>query len=144
MLAAANGADEVGEMIAEIGAGRSRRLLAAEEAVVLAGVRGPQLEETCRSIKSGANRTGLVFRDTGFEVGEPVADFEHHHLFSATIACREAGVERVGRRLIAVEHEVAAKGADAGGIFYSQAPTGRVDLMDALVSDVAVAIVPEP
>src|SRR5207248_8649300 len=52
--------------------------------------------------------------------------------------------ERVRRLLIVIEEEVAADGADLGRIFYAEQPAGCVDLVDALVSDVAIAVIPEP
>ena len=73
-----------------------------------------------------------------------MADFEGHHLLLAAIVEFEAGAQGVGRLLVVVEHEVAADGADFGGILHAQSPAGHVHLVNALVADVAVAVVPEP
>ena len=74
----------------------------------------------------------------------PVAHFEFHHLLLAALVELERAVERVGRLLVVVEHEVAADGADLGRILHAQAPAGDVHFVDALVAEIAVAVIPEP
>ena len=39
---------------------------------------------------------------------------------------------------------MAADGAHLGWIFHTQSPARHVHLMDALIADVAVAVIPEP
>src|ERR1700729_4334997 len=73
-----------------------------------------------------------------------MADLEGHHLLLVATAKFKAGAQGVGCLLIVVEHEVAADGADFGGIFYTQPPASHIDLVNALVAQVAIAVVPEP
>ncbi len=73
-----------------------------------------------------------------------MADLELHHLAPAVVVELEGAVQRVGRFLIVVEHEVAADGADLRRILHAQTPARHVHLVDALVAQIAVAGVPEP
>ncbi len=73
-----------------------------------------------------------------------MAHFKGHHLRFAAIAKLKAGAQGVGRLLVIVEHEMPADGADFGGILHAQAPARHIDLVNALVAQVAVAVVPEP
>src|ERR1019366_1649268 len=56
----------------------------------------------------------------------------------------EGAVQRVGRFLIVVEHELAADGAGFGGELHAQAPASDIDFVNALVAQVAIAVGPIP
>ena len=65
-------------------------------------------------------------------------------LLLAALVELEGAVQGVGRFLVVVEHEVAADGADLGRVLHAEAPAGDVHFVDALVAEIAVAVVPEP
>src|ERR1700683_2581731 len=83
-------------------------------------------------------------RNAGFTVRHPVTDFELHHLAPAVVVEFESAVERVGRFLIVVVHEVPANGADLHRVLHAQAPSRDIHFVDALIAEVAVAGIPEP
>ena len=118
----------------------------AQEALIAAVVFVPDREVALGAVEDCADGVaGLAaLADAGFVVGHPVAHLEFHHLLLAALVEFEGGVQGVGRLLVVVEHEVAADGADLGRILHAQAPARDIHLVDALVADVAVAVVPEP
>src|SRR5438477_362957 len=94
---------------------------------------------------AGSNRTVRAGAYLRLVVGDPVADFEFHHL--ALAACpleTEAGVQSIGRLLIVIEHEVPTHGRDGRGETNAQTPARNVNFVDGLVADFTVAGVPDP
>src|SRR6185437_12426913 len=73
-----------------------------------------------------------------------MANFEYEKFSGAFVVKFAADVEHVGRLLVIVKHHVAADGADLLRILYAQAPASDIELMDALVAEIAVAVVPKP
>ena len=89
-------------------------------------------------------RPGAGRADGRFRVAHPVAHLEFQHGALAVFVELEGAVEGVGRLLVVVEHEVAADGGRLHGILHAQSPARHVHLVDALVAQVAVAVIPEP
>src|SRR5262245_32128105 len=87
---------------------------------------------------------GVGLTDTGFMVGDPMPDLENHDLFRGILAEFESGGQCVGRLLIVIEHEMASDRTDLGRILHPQAPAGHINLVDSLVTQVAVAVIPKP
>ena len=59
-------------------------------------------------------RPKLPCADHGLVVSDPVADLKFHHLFLAAGQIKfERAVQRVGRLLIVIEHEVSPDGGDS-------------------------------
>src|SRR5262249_8218879 len=95
----------------------------------------------------GRNAAGTIgpSTDFGFVVGEPMADFDLHHLRFAVGGFEHVGgVERVWRFLIIIVHEVRADGGELRGGLDAKAGAGYVDFVDCLIADVTVAGVPDP
>src|SRR5579862_2007292 len=82
--------------------------------------------------------------DAGLVVADPVAHFELQHLAFPYAVELERTIQRVGRFLIIIEHEMPAHAGRLYGKVDAQAPARDIDLMCALVADVAVAVIPEP
>src|ERR1039458_6314187 len=147
-LAAAHGVNEVGPVIAhrlDGGRPRPRLLVAAEPGGVLVGVFVPHREIALGAVERGSDGvTGFGLADAGFVVGDPVADFKDQYLLRGALVEFESGGQGVGRLLIVIENEMAAEAADRGGIFHSQAPAGHIELVNSLVAQVAVAVIPKP
>ena len=173
LLPAANGLDEISEMVLLVltASGRTRLLIVAEpgpvsvvavhrheafravenvpDGVVVSGVR-PELGLAglrfgCR--ESGRRNTPLesALANAGFVVGDPAPDFEFQHLAFAVRHVEFAGnVQGVRRLLVVVKHEVAAHRGNFVGIADAQSPARDIHFMDALVADVAVAVRPVP
>src|SRR6185295_6233694 len=75
---------------------------------------------------------------------DPVPDFEDHHFLFPGLVEFEGCGDGVRSLLVVIEHEMSADGADLGRIFHAESPARHVHLMDALVSHVAIAVLPEP
>src|SRR5262249_43918159 len=86
----------------------------------------------------------LALIDARFVWRDPVPHLEGHHLLFAVYIEFEAGVNRVRRLLIILEHELPADGADLRRVRDAEPPSRDVHFVDALVAEIAVAGVPEP
>src|SRR6266446_41396 len=95
----------------------------------------------------GGHTTGTVSAGAylGLMVGDPVADFEFHHLALAPRNLEtEAGIQSIGCLLVVIEHEVSTHGRHGRGEPNAQTPARDVDFVDCLVTDFTVAGVPDP
>ena len=143
MVAAADGADEVSEMARAVvlASFRAWAFLAVAAEVGFVGVAG-EGHVAFRAPENVADVVVRRFAETAFVVSDPVTDFEdQHHVAAGEF---HGGDERVGRGLVVIEHVMAAHGLHAGGHIDVQAPAGDIHLVDALVADIAVAVLPLP
>lgn len=79
---------------------------------------------------------------TQFGIGYPMANFEDYHFVFVGVFVR--GDHAIGSFLIVFEHEVAT---DATGLCRqsdAESPAGHIELMHALIADVAVTVIPVP
>ena len=78
-------------------------------------------------------------------IGHPMPDFESDH---SALAVRQVVFERavqvVWSLLIVVEHKMAADRAYFVGKAQAHAPSSHVHLVNTLVANIAIAVVPEP
>src|SRR5262249_1773954 len=122
-----------------------RLLLFAEED--LETVRRAQV--TFRTVNDIAHHVRLASRTAAGDnarlaVRHPVADLEDQHLPLAALIEFEIRGHRIGRLLVAIEHKGTTDSADLGRVFHAEQPARRIDLVYALIAEVAVSIVPEP
>ena len=73
-----------------------------------------------------------------------MAHLEHQHFLFPAVFELERGDLRIGRLLVVVEQIVPAHRADLRGVFHAEGEARRVDLVGALIADVAVAVIPLP
>ena len=73
-----------------------------------------------------------------------MAHFERHHPLLTVDVELVGRADRIRRLLIVVEHELAANRGDLRRVRDAEAPSRLVDLVNALVADVAVPGIPEP
>ena len=97
-----------------------------------------------RAVKQVADPAASLRTDVRLAVGDPVPHVRHQHLLLPAAVELPGGGDGVGRLLVVVEHEVTAHGADLGRVGHAQAPALHVDLVQALVPHVAVAVFPLP
>ncbi|SPE29499.1 hypothetical protein SBA2_450115 [Acidobacteriia bacterium SbA2] len=166
LLAALDAVDEVPPVVAAgLGVGPGFLFLAEPGLVGIVSVHGHIALRAIEDVANGILRSfalGASFRgvaqcrghiaaaesrraDFRLVIRNPVAYFELHH---APLAVRHielpGHVERVGRLLVVIEHEVPADGRNLVRKLHSQAPTRHVEFVDALVADVSVPRVPDP
>ena len=78
-------------------------------------------------------------------IGDPVTDFDLHHLaLLVGVLEVEGRVQHIGCFLIVVEHEVPAHCGNLDREANTESPARDVDLMNGLVADFAIAGVPDP
>ena len=130
---------------------RTWRLLRAHERLPSVAGRGqislrsvPDVADRLQRLPFPAARRRRALADACLVVRDPVADFEGEQLLLPSVLELERHQLRVRRLLIVVEQIVPAHRADLGRVLHAECRARRMDLMGALVADVAVAVVPLP
>src|SRR6185437_16293404 len=144
MLAAAHGIDEILPIISWILSGRARLPVLAENRVPLAIIFGIDREIPFGAVERSATAIPVPGANIGFMIRNPMPHLEHHVALCAAIVEFVSRGQCVGRLLIVVEHVVAAHSAHLGRIFHAETPTADIHLMDSLIAEIAIAVVPEP
>src|SRR6185437_12970808 len=121
-------------------------LLFPEKALVAPMIFIPNCDVPLRTVENGAHcvRRLPAPAHAGFVISHPMANFEYQNFFGASFVELAAHVENVRRFLVIVKHHVAANGADLLRILHAQTPAGDIELMNTLVPEVAIAVVPKP
>src|SRR5579871_2667692 len=148
MLARTQGVDEIRPVIAGVMPGWARLLLFAQKCVIggMVFVRDGHVSlGAVEDIADGIRFfSGAGFIDPSFVVADPMAHFKNHKFLFAGAVEFKSRRQGVGSFLVIVEHKMAAHGADLRGVLHAQTPPRDVHLMDSLVSEVSVAVIPEP
>src|SRR5215469_6715590 len=102
----------------------------------------------CGGIQSRGGHTGCSISagaNLRLMIGDPVAHFEFHQLALGAWSFETEGrVQRVGRLLVVLKHEVSAHRRHMDWESDSQAPARDINLMDGLIADLPVSRVPNP
>src|SRR2546426_11135637 len=128
---------------------RPRPLTAPQPGPITAGVFVTGGQIALGAIKNVADGVATpeqaALTDLGFVVGDPVTDFEFHHLaFAIRQIELKSAIERVRSLLVIIKRKVATDGGDPIGELNTQSPTRHVHLMNSLVAQVTVTSFPDP
>src|SRR5581483_12463494 len=141
---AAHRFQKVCKVVALARCARPRLLLAAQKALVASAV---EYQVSFRAVEDVADRVRIFLAfspDSRFMIRYPVPDLEDQHALASAFGKFEGRDHRVRRLLVVIKHIMPAHGRYTSWVFHAKSPASQIHLVDALVADVAVAVIPEP
>ena len=82
-------------------------------------------------------------KNVSLAVRNPMPHFKHQN-FARTLVELERCDHRVGRLLVVIEHKMTASCRDLGWILDAEQPSRGIHLVNTLVADISIAVIPEP